>query len=263
MKKLFILCLIILLLMLGVSAVFVDVPSDAYYADAAERMADRGILSGFGDDRFYGDWELTRAQFAALACKMLGKVDEAAALAGKTVFTDVPETHWSTGYVNYASANKIINGDGDGNFRPDDPVKYEEAIKVIICVIEPNNNIKIDKDDWSKNFISEAKKLGLTDNLIGKKGEPLKRSDIAVIADKGMSYLDEKNQAEETSITTRKDTGVSKPSTGSKNEEPTITTTEKTTVKDSFVTTANSGTTSVEYTNSPPPPPGEYEGLEA
>ena len=177
---------------------FTDVADDAYYADAAERMAEKGILSGFGDGRFYGDWELTRAQFAALACKMLGKVNEATALAGKTSFMDVPETHWSTGYVNYAAANKIINGDGDGNFRPDDPVKYEEAIKVIICVIDPDNNIKVDSSDWSKNYIAEAKKLGLTNNLIGKKGETLKRSDIAVLADKGMSLMENESKVDTT-----------------------------------------------------------------
>ncbi|MBQ8836914.1 MAG: S-layer homology domain-containing protein [Clostridia bacterium] len=194
--------LVISLLIVGsVFAVsFTDIPDDAYYADAAERMADKGILSGFGDGRFYGDWELTRAQFAALACKLLGKVDEATALAGKTAFADVYESHWSTGYVNYAVANKIINGDGDGNFRPDDPVKYEEAIKVIICVLQPDNNIVIDSTDWAKNFIAEAEKLGLTDNLIGQKGEFMKRSDIAVIADAAMAILE--NRGEDTSVET-------------------------------------------------------------
>ncbi len=188
-------------LLVSLSAVsFNDVPTDAYYADAAERMAEKGILSGFGDGRYYGDWELTRAQFAALACKLLGKVDEATALAGKTSFADVPETHWSTGYVNYAVANKIINGDGDGNFRPDDSVKYEEAIKVIVCVLEPNKTIAIDPTDWSKNFISEANALGITNNLMGQKGEFMKRSDIAVIADAAFSILETK--AEETSVAT-------------------------------------------------------------
>jgi hypothetical protein len=87
---------------------------------------------------------------------MLGKADEAASLAGKTAFVDVPETSWCTGYVNYAVANKIINGDGDGNFRPDDPVKYEEVIKVVVCVLGLDEDVKIEytfeiRNEWNTN----------------------------------------------------------------------------------------------------------------
>ena len=233
MKKIYIISICVLVVLactiFAFSATFSDVPSDAYYADAAERMAEKGILSGFGDGRFYGDWELTRAQFAALACKLLGKVDEAVALAGETPFADVPETHWSTGYVNYAVANKIINGDGDGNFRPDDSVKYEEAIKVIICVLYPDNNITVDPTDWSKNFISEAEKIGLTDNLIGKKGEFMKRSDIAVIADKAVSIF-EAEAAETTTVTTKKNDTPSVKPTEPKETTAVTTVPEETTV---------------------------------
>ncbi len=224
MKKIVSICLAVLAVSVFFvslsAATFTDVPTDSYYAQAAERMAEKGILSGFGDGRYYGDWELTRAQFAALACKLLGKVDEATALAGKTAFADVPETHWSTGYVNYAVANKIINGDGDGNFRPDDSVKYEEAIKVIVCVLEPDNNIVIDPADWSKNFIAEAEKLGITDNLMGKKGEFMKRSDIAVIADAAYSVLEVEKDEETVETTTKSSNKPSKPASTTASTEP-------------------------------------------
>ena len=214
---------------------FTDVSEDAYYAEAAERMADAGILSGFGDGRFYGDWELTRAQFAALACKLLGKVDEATALAGKTAFDDVPATQWSTGYVNYASANGIINGDGDGKCRPDDSVRYDDAIKVIVCVLKPNADIAIDPTDWSKNFIAEAEKLGLTDNLIGSKGEYMQRSDIAVIADAAYSILNADVEETVEVVTTAATT--SKPSYPSSSSSTTKATTETTTVVTTTVIT--------------------------
>ncbi len=228
MKKIYSILLTMAILIMAVTVIasaataFSDVPEDAYYADAAKRMSEKGILSGFGDGLFYGDWELTRAQFAALACKILGKVDEAVALAGKTQFADVPETHWSTGYVNYAVANKIINGDGDGNFRPDDSVKYEEAIKVIVCILLPDKEIAIDSSDWSKNFITEAEKLGLTNNLIGKKGEVMKRSDIAVIADNAISVIENKVEETTEATTTKSNKPSSKPST------PAVTTTTAT-----------------------------------
>ena len=35
------------------AASFSDIPSGAYYEGAADRMAEKGILAGFGDGRFY------------------------------------------------------------------------------------------------------------------------------------------------------------------------------------------------------------------
>lgn len=198
---------------------FDDVDANDYYAEAAMRMADRGILSGYGDGMYYGDQPVTRAQIAALVCKMLGKTDEATALAGKTVFRDVSEDAWYTGYINYAVANDIIAGDGDGNFRPDDNVKYEEVIKVIVCVLDLDGGIKIDPSDWSREYINAAKKAGLTGNLIGKKGTPMLRSDIAVICDAAMTILDGEGTAETT--TTRRSVGgaASSPSTSATTDE--------------------------------------------
>ena len=243
-KKLFAAVLVLALLCTGVFTIFAgsfkDVPADAYYADAAERMAARGILAGYGDGWYYGNHSVTRAQIAALACKMLGKVEEATALAGKTVFTDVPETSWATGYVNYAHANGIILGDGDGKFRPDDYVKYEEVVKVIVCVLGMDDGIKIDPTDWSKEYLERAEKAGLLANLIGKKGTYMLRSDIAVITDAAMTVLDKSAAAESASSATTtivtEATTTKKPSRPSR---PTVTTkdTTATTTKEPVVPT--------------------------
>ena len=203
------------------AATFTDVAEDAYYADAAERMAARGILSGYGDDSYHGDECVARSHIAALVCKMLGKVDEATALAGVSAFSDIDVDSWATGYVNYAQANGIITGDGNGKFRPDDYVKYEEVVKVIVCVLELDEDIEIDPTDWSKEYIEAAEDAGLLENLIGKKGEYMLRSDLAVICDAAMTYLDQ--QAEETVTTTTK-----KSVSGSVSGKTTTATTEKT-----------------------------------
>lgn len=249
------------------STSFVDVPEDAYYAEAAERMAARNILSGYGDGYYYGDQSITRAQVAALVCKMLGKVDEAVALAGKTNFNDVAETSWATGYVNYAVNNGIIVGDGDGNFRPDDSVKYEEVIKVIVCVLGLDENVKIDPTDWSKEFIEAADKAGLIDNLIGKKGQPMLRSDIAVICDAAMTILDAEEEEKNESTTTSKPSS-DKPSSGITTG---TTTTESTTASDPApsnpdksenVTTIVTLPPREDVTIAPPPPPEDNESGE-
>lgn len=181
---------------------FRDVPDDAYYAAAAERMAKEGILSGFGDGRYYGSLSVTRAQIAALVCKMLGKTKEAEALAGKTAFKDIPVTSWCTGYVNYAVANGIIVGDGDGNFRPDDDVKFEEVIKVIVCILGLDDGIKIDPADWSKEYIAVAENNGLIRNILSKKGEAMLRSDIAVVCDSAFTIMKHAAETSDEDVTT-------------------------------------------------------------
>ncbi len=228
-KKLFAAVLVLALLCTGAFTIFAgsftDVPADAYYAAAAERMAARGILSGYGDGWYYGNHSVTRAQIAALACKMLGKVEEATALAGATAFTDVPKESWATGYVNYAHANGIVLGDGDGKFRPDDYVKYEEVVKVIVCVLELDEGVKIDPTDWSKEYLERAEKAGLLANLIGKKGTYMLRSDIAVITDAAMTVLDKSAAAESASSAT---TTIVTETTTKKPSRPTVTTTKVT-----------------------------------
>ncbi len=197
------LCIVLIAVMACVTiaaAFFVDVPEDAYYASAAERMAEKGILTGYGDGYYYGNQNVTRAQMAVVACRILGKEPEAKALAGKTEFNDVTDAHaWATGYINYAVANKIFVGDGDGNFRPDDNVKYEEAVKVIVCVLGLDKDVKIDPTDWSKEYIEAAEKANLVQKLAGKKGEAMLRSDVAVLCDASVTALE---TAVETTVAT-------------------------------------------------------------
>lgn len=207
------------------AASFVDVPEDAYYAEAAERMAAKGILTGYGDGYYYGSHNVTRAQMAVVACRVLGKEPEAKALAGKTTFNDVTDAHtWATGYINYAVANGIFVGDGDGNFRPDDNVKYEEAVKVIVCVLGLDKDVKIDPTDWSKEYIEAADKAGLTQKLTGKKGEAMLRSDVAVLCDSSVTVLETKTETEATTTTKKATTGSV---TG--NNKPAVTTDTTTT----------------------------------
>ena len=257
---------------------FSDVPAGAYYADAAERMAKRGILSGYGDveNRFGGEDTVTRAQIATLICKMLDKVSDAQALAGKTAFSDVPETHWSSGYVNYAVAHGIIVGDGDGNFRPDDLVKYEEVVKVIVCALYPNTTFEIDSSDWSKSFMDAANQAGLLKNLIGSKGTPMKRSDLAVITDAAMTILDAQTAEEQvTDAQTTAAEVVSETTAPSSLVEPSAETTAPVETKAPAETIASAETKATETTKVettkvettsidilPPPPPGENESEE-
>ena len=51
------------------------------------------------------------------------------------IFNDVPEGSWYEEYVNTAYEAGIMIGDGDGNFRPNDPLKRKEAAKIVALLL--------------------------------------------------------------------------------------------------------------------------------
>lgn len=165
---------------------FKDVSGSEYYAQSADVLAKLKILTGYSDGTFGADKPITRAEMAAVVCRMLGKEADAEQAKGKTSFDDVPENHWASGYINVATKEGIINGDGNGKFRPEDDIKFEEALKTIICVLGWGSNITINPADWSKAYLDIAADKQLDNNLKGAKGEKANRSDIAVMVYNGL-----------------------------------------------------------------------------
>lgn len=51
-------------------------------------------------------------------------------------FTDVGESHWAYEAIKKLAELGIVDGDGDGCFRPDEPISRAEAAKVVVRLIE-------------------------------------------------------------------------------------------------------------------------------
>lgn len=169
------------------AASFSDIHDTDYFASAASLLKEFGVLDGYPDGTFKPQNSITRAEMAAIVCRLIAKDEEASLLAGETEFLDVSNDHWATGYINFSSSTGIINGDGDGKFRPADPVKYEEAIKMVVCALGYGEDIEIDPEDWAAGYIKLAEEKGITKNLTGQKGIAATRGDIAVMAYNGVN----------------------------------------------------------------------------
>ena len=176
MKK--ILCFALSMCMLfgtvGASA-YSDVKENTYINEAVTVLSDLGILNGFEDGSFKPDETVTRAQMAKIICLCLG-YDSVG--ASETLFTDVSTDHWAAGFINTAYGLKIIIGNGDGTFGPEDPVTYEQALKMIVCALgyEP---MAAAKGGWYQGYLATAVELGLTDKISGAVGQPASRGTIA------------------------------------------------------------------------------------
>lgn len=115
-------------------ATYTDVAEDSAYYEAVETLNKLGIITGYEDGTFKPEDGVTRAEMAALIARIQG-YGETAKAAANTGFADVPASHWASGYIANAAGMGIINGYGDGNFGPEDPVLYEQAVKMVMATL--------------------------------------------------------------------------------------------------------------------------------
>jgi len=110
---------------------FTDVAATANYAEAVQVLSALDIINGYEDGTFKPDGKITRAEYAAIVCRILDMGDAGANKVGG-YFTDVPADLWSSGYIATASQIGIVNGMGDGTFAPEAEVTYEQAIAMLV-----------------------------------------------------------------------------------------------------------------------------------
>ncbi len=128
-------CVIAMMLTtVALGATYTDVAEDSAYYEAVETLNKLEIVTGYEDGTYKPEAGVTRAEMAALIARIQGYGDTAAGSAN-TGFADVPASHWASGYIANAAGMGIINGYGDGNFGPDAPVLYEQAVKMVMATL--------------------------------------------------------------------------------------------------------------------------------
>ena len=180
--------------------VFSDMKDTDYYAQAATALEQLDILAGYPDGTFGAEKSITRAEMAAIVCRMIDKETDAEKAKGETIFDDVKSDHWASGYINIASKEGIINGDGNGKFRPKDDVKHEEAIKMVVCALGYGDDVEVDAKDWSKGYLEVANEKGISTSLKGTKGKASTRGDVAVMSYNGLATESENSKIPATPV---------------------------------------------------------------
>lgn len=161
----------------ALAAPFPDVEETAPYAEAAETVRELEIMIGDEEGNFNPNKSVTRAEMAAIVCRMLGETDN---LTTAETFLDVPPTHWSNAYISRAAELEIINGYGNGNFGPSDPVTYEQAVAMVVRAIggEPEAQAA---GGYPTGYLAVVQEYGLLEGITLNKGQPMVRADIAVL----------------------------------------------------------------------------------
>ena len=146
---------------------FSDVnPGDWFYENVMNAAA-KGYVSGMGDGIFQPNGNTTRAQFASMIAKAMGFDPETDEIDVETAFVDVPATHWGAKAIAFCAENGYMNGDADGNFRPDANITRQEVASVLVNTFKlTNEGTKDFPDDaliasWAKSNVYAAKAAGL------------------------------------------------------------------------------------------------------
>lgn len=120
---------------------FSDVDPSAWYAQGVKKVADAGLMRGYGEASLFGvGVSLTRSELAMVLWRYADPAAEgsydASAAKNETSLPDVRDGVWYTGAVNWAVANGVMNGYADEAgmrtaFGPDDAVTMEQLLQIL------------------------------------------------------------------------------------------------------------------------------------
>lgn len=101
---------------------FSDLDISQWYHEAADYVLRNKLMEGDQNGLFRPNDTLTRAQLAQILYNRAGRP----AVTGGSAFTDVSSNAWYASAVTWAAERGIVDGCGDGTFRPNDNITREQ-----------------------------------------------------------------------------------------------------------------------------------------
>ncbi len=104
-------------------------------------------------------------------------------------FSDVRPTDWFYSDVSFLVENGIVNGFGDGTFRPGDKVGVDAFIKMMVTSL--GHDPGIGSGYWASNYIETAEELGiLNPDWFDSYTRPIERGEMALLTASTIVYLE-------------------------------------------------------------------------
>ena len=106
---------------------FTDVSRSDWYYQFVDYVTSKGYFNGVADKTFAPADNMTRAMFVTVLFRFHGAKGD----NSQSAFTDVAPGEWYTAAINWAAANKIVDGVGNGKFAPNDPITRAQMCTMI------------------------------------------------------------------------------------------------------------------------------------
>ena len=141
-------------------------------------LVDLGMISGYNDGTFRPQATITRAETAKLISLLYTATPQAAAETDVS-FSDVAG-HWAESAILFCAQQGVITGDGNGLFRPGDPVTARELAKMLLVVIG-GDGARYTGPAWAEQVDSDAKAQGIYTRFTDDPALPVSRDDACLL----------------------------------------------------------------------------------
>lgn len=149
--------------------------TDAYYQKALALCKSLGIITGYDDGSVKPESTVTRAEMAAIILRMTATESTS---TYRNIFDDVTTSHWAADTIQTAADSQVVNGMGDGLFVPDGEVLYEQAVKMVVCGMNYQNESNA-KGGYPDGYITVAAvNLKLLEGVNGYREQAMERGEI-------------------------------------------------------------------------------------
>lgn len=140
-------------------------------------LVDLGMISGYSDGTFRPQATITRAETA----KLISLLYEAEPQVEDTeaTFTDIAG-HWAESAILFCARQGVIAGDGNGLFRPGDPVTGRELAKMLLIAVG-GDGARYTGAEWAETVDADAKAQGIYTRFTDDPALPISRDDACLL----------------------------------------------------------------------------------
>jgi len=149
-----------------------------------EKLAALGVLAGYPDGTFKPDNNITRAEFAKIACILAGLKSSGDILKNSpSKFSDVAAGEWFTGWVNLAVSQGYMKGYPDGTFKPQSNISNAEVLTVLCRLLGYSDNLP---GEWPVEYLVKAADLDISKGVTFDSSAPATRANVCWFSEQSL-----------------------------------------------------------------------------
>ena len=164
---------------------FAAIPSDVEgtkYEEAADVLGALEIMVGDAQTgNFRPDDAIIRSEVTKVGVAVMGLLDVAQNSNYATKYPDVVSNHWANGFINVATDQGLVEGDDVGTFRPDQQIKYSEAVAILVRALGYAPQAEA-KGGYPSGYLVTASNIGLTKGVSATADQLISRGAVAQMA---------------------------------------------------------------------------------
>lgn len=141
-----------------------------------------GIMVGDADTgTFRPNDSIKRSEATKIGVALMGLSDVANVPGQVTKYPDIAKDYWANGFINTATNHGLVIGDTSGNFRPEDQIKYNEVVTILVRALGYESQA-IAKGGYPTGYVAVASSIGLTKGVASAADSLISRGNVAIMA---------------------------------------------------------------------------------